>query len=90
MDQRDAQVDQREQLRRKQARSLDGGRAAFTDGREFGLLVSARNLDRMWRSLLLPGPPSLNVLLGLWNLLPYRATLVRALIGSARKSFIAA
>jgi len=61
-----------------------------TDGREFGLLVSARNFDRMWRSLLLPGPPSLNVLLGLWNLLPHRATLVRALIGSARKSFIAA
>jgi hypothetical protein len=60
-----------------------------TDGREFGLLVSARNFDRVWRSLLLPGPPSRNVLLGLWNLLPYRTTLTRAVIGSARESSVA-
>jgi Uncharacterised nucleotidyltransferase len=51
-----------------------------TDGREFGRAVSARNFDRVWRSLLLPGPPSLNVLLSLWNLLPYRTTLMRALL----------
>jgi hypothetical protein len=60
-----------------------------TDGREFGRLVSARNFDRVWRSLLLPGPPSRNVLLGLWNLLPYRTTLTRAMIGSARESSVA-
>jgi hypothetical protein len=53
-------------------------------------MVSARNFDRVWRSLLLPGPPSRNVLLGLWNLLPYRTTLMRAVTGSAGKSFIAA
>lgn len=61
-----------------------------TDGREFGGLVSARNFHRVWRSLLLPGPPSRNILLGLWNLLPYRATLMRAAIGFARKFFMAA
>jgi hypothetical protein len=60
------------------------------DGREFGPVVSARNFDRVWRSLLLPGPPSRNVLLGLWNLLPYRTTLMRAVTGSAGKSFLAA
>jgi len=60
-----------------------------TDGREFGLLVSARNFDRVWTSFLLPGPPARNVLLGLWNLLPYRATLIRAAIGPGRKSSVA-
>jgi hypothetical protein len=48
-------------------------------GREFGWLVNARNVDRVWRSLLLSGPPSRNILLALWNLLPYRSTLMGSL-----------
>jgi len=48
-------------------------------GREFGWLVSARNVDRVWRSLLSSGPPSRNTLLALWNLLPYRSTLMGSL-----------
>ena len=57
-----------------------------TGGREFGLLVSGRNFDRVWRSLLLPSSPARNVLLVAWNLLPYRSTLMRAVVGAARRS----
>jgi hypothetical protein len=49
-----------------------------TDWRELGWLVSARNLDRVWTSLLLPGPPVRNTLVGLWSLLPYSITVARA------------
>lgn len=55
------------------------------DGREFGWLVNARNVDRVWKSLLLSGPPSRNVLFALWNLLPYRSTLMGSLSLSAVK-----
>jgi len=56
------------------------------DGREFSWLVNTRNVDRVWRSLLLPGPPSWNILLALWNLLPYRSTLMGSLSLSAVKA----
>jgi hypothetical protein len=49
-----------------------------TDGREFGWLVSARNVDRVWASLLRPSRPTRNALIGLWSLLPYSVTLARA------------
>lgn len=48
-----------------------------TNGRDFGLLVSARNFAVLWRTLLLPDPPSRNVGRALWNLLPSRAWLMR-------------
>ena len=56
------------------------------DGREFGQLVSARNFDILWRTLLAPGPPSRNVLLLLWNLLPSRVWFMRPVTGYAGKS----
>jgi Uncharacterised nucleotidyltransferase len=50
----------------------------MVDGHQFRWLVSARNVDRVWKSLLLPGRPSRNVLLGLWYLLPYSITATQA------------
>jgi hypothetical protein len=54
-----------------------------TDGRGFGPLVSARNFEILWRTLLLPGPPSRNVARVFWNLLPSRNWLLRTVTGAA-------
>jgi len=55
------------------------------DGRQFSWLVSARNVNRVWKSLLLPGRPSRNALLGLWYLLPYSITVTEAVSRSRRR-----
>jgi putative nucleotidyltransferase-like protein len=48
------------------------------DGYPFSWLMSVRNINRVWDSLLRPGRPSRNALLGLWSLLPYSITAAQA------------
>ncbi len=45
----------------------------LVDGRALGQVFSLRNLDIIWKTLLLPGPPFLNLILVPWSLsLPWR------------------
>ena len=55
------------------------------NGGEFGRLVSARNFDILWRTLLLPGPPARNALLVLWKLLPSRVWFMRPVTDLVRR-----
>ena len=49
-----------------------------TNGRDYGVLVSERNFQVVWETLLLPRSPLRRLPALLWNLLPSRATLLRA------------
>ncbi len=53
-----------------------------TEGREFGVLVSARNFGILWKDLQWPNSPSGNVLRALRSLRPSRAWLRRSLGGA--------
>ena len=44
----------------------------FVGGRALGMIVSKRNFDIVWGTLLSPGPPSRNLILLPWNLAPAR------------------
>lgn len=51
----------------------------ITEGREFDVLVSARNFDVLWTNLARPGTPARNVLRAVWSLRPSRVWLKRTL-----------
>jgi hypothetical protein len=44
----------------------------FVGGRRLGMIMSKRNFDIIWRTLLLPGPPYKNLMRVPWNLMPAR------------------
>jgi hypothetical protein len=58
------------------------------NGQEFGRLVSERNFDITWRTLVSPRPPSRKIPLVFWNLLPSRARFRRALTRRAESESV--
>jgi hypothetical protein len=54
-------------------------------GRPLGRLMSQRNFDIVWTTLLSPGRPSQNLGRALWTLMPSRAWLARTLGAPARR-----
>jgi hypothetical protein len=52
-----------------------------TDGREFGLLMSERNFEILWDTLLLPRAPTRRLPLLFWSLVPSRVWFTRCVTG---------
>src|SRR5206468_2046330 len=58
-----------------------------TEGREFGMLVSERNFEILWNTLLLPRQPARRLPTALWNLMPSRVWLGRLLTSLRLRPF---